>query len=238
MEKFSYSGSDKDSLNEFPKWSSNIFITLSNLLNANAKGTKKFKYLDPCPFFNKWGIGYNEPDGQEIPEQNNQVQKPKEYTYARTDALDVGIDNLDYTAGKLGASDNIQPPSNEDNDNLEWNSIINLLMPQYARRVEVEDLDKNFWVIGVTLDCIINALWGRANSVIETILDIIDELIDIRNTIGDNTVIDIDLRIGNSDIKNFYKQLELDDMHFQLKTDTSTREIDIPITTYHATSGA
>lgn len=237
MEKFSYSGSDKDSLNEFPKWSSNIFITLSNLLNANAKGTKKFKYLDPCPFFNKWGIGYNEPDGQEIPEQNNQVQKPKEYTYARTDALDVGIDNLDYTAGKLGASDNIQPPSNEDNDNLEWNSIINLLMPQYARRVEVEDLDKNFWVIGVTLDCIINALWGRANSVIETILDIIDELIDIRNTIGDNTVIDIDLRIGNSDIKNFYKQLELDDMHFQLKTDTSTREIDIPITTYHATSG-
>ena len=40
-------------------------------------------------------------------------------------------------------------------------------MPQYARRVEVEDLDKNFWVIGVTLDCIVNALWGRNNSVID-----------------------------------------------------------------------
>jgi hypothetical protein len=25
---------------------------------------------------------------------------------------------------------------------------LNLLMPRYSRRVEVEDLDKNFWVIG------------------------------------------------------------------------------------------
>lgn len=235
MAKFSYSGSSDSSLNDFPKWSSNIFITLRNLLNANAKGTKEFKYLDPRPFFNKWGIGYDEPDGQKIPEQDSEVQKPNNYTYARTDALDVGIDNLDYTAGKRGASDSIKIPNNEDNGNPEWNNIINLLMPQYARRVEVEDLDKNFWVIGVTLDCIVNALWGRNNSVIETILGIIDELIDIRNMIGDNTVIDIGLRIGNSDIKNFYKQIELNDMHFQLKTDTSTREIDIPIETYYPT---
>ena len=59
MAKFSYSGSSDSSLNDFPKWSSNIFITLRNLLNANAKGTKEFKYLDPRPFFNKWGIGYD-----------------------------------------------------------------------------------------------------------------------------------------------------------------------------------
>lgn len=33
-------------------------------------------------------------------------------------------------------------------------------MPQYARRVEVEDLDKNFWVIGQVLDALAQGLLG------------------------------------------------------------------------------
>lgn len=33
---------------------------------------------------------------------------------------------------------------------------VNLLMPQYARRVEVEDLDENFWVIGQALTFLMN----------------------------------------------------------------------------------
>lgn len=234
MAKFFYSGSDDSILNDFPKWSSNIFITLNSLLNANARGTKKFKYLDPRPFFNKWGIGYSEPDGQEIPEQDNQVQKQKEYTYARTDALDVGVENLDYTAGKLGDSDNIEIPSNSYNDDKEWNNIINLLMPQYARRVEVEDLDKNFWVIGVTLDCIINALWGKGSSVIETILDIIQELIDIRNMIGGTDILEVSMSIGNNDIKNLYEPLALYDSKILLKSEKSIREVAIPIVHFNS----
>ena len=37
---------------------------------------------------------------------------------------------------------------------------IRLLMPQYARRVEVEDLNKNFWVIGQVLDALAQGLLG------------------------------------------------------------------------------
>ena len=45
--------------------------------------------------------------------------------------------------------------------NIASNHCIRLLMPQYARRVEVEDLNKNFWVIGQVLDTMATALFGK-----------------------------------------------------------------------------
>lgn len=45
--------------------------------------------------------------------------------------------------------------------NVASNHCIRLLMPQYARRVEVEDLNKNFWVIGQVLDTMATALFGK-----------------------------------------------------------------------------
>lgn len=49
---------------------------------------------------------------------------------------------------------------------------LQLLMPQYHRRVEVEDLDKNFWVISVLLDAVLNSLWGPYG-----LIDVVRQLI-------------------------------------------------------------
>ena len=57
-------------------------------------------------------------------------------------------------------------------------SFLNLLMPQYKRRVEIEDLDENFWVIGQVLDAVVNSIFGKGN-IIDIILNLIDRLNDI-----------------------------------------------------------
>lgn len=57
-------------------------------------------------------------------------------------------------------------------------SFLNLLMPQYKRRVEIEDLDENFWVIGQVLDAVVNSIFGKDN-IIDIILNLIDRLNDI-----------------------------------------------------------
>lgn len=234
MAKFTYSGSNNEALENFPKWSSNIFIILKNLLNSNARGTKNHKYLDPQPFYNKWGVGYSD---ENLPANSDTTNIDEEYAYARTDALNVGVENLDYTAGNYGKNDNIIPPSsattNED-IKKEWTNIINLLMPQYARRVEVEDLDKNFWVIGVTLDCIVNALWGKGNSIVETILDIIQELIDIRNMIGGTDILEVSMQIGANNIKNLYENMPLYESKVLLKSENSIRDVSIPIVHFNS----
>lgn len=45
----------------------------------------------------------------------------------------------------------------KDNPICQW---LRLLMPQYGRRVEIEDLDRNFWVISQTIAAISNYLFG------------------------------------------------------------------------------
>jgi hypothetical protein len=48
-------------------------------------------------------------------------------------------------------------------------------MPQYARRVEVEDLNKNFWVIGQVLDALTQGLLGP-NGVYSSLEQMLEEL--------------------------------------------------------------
>lgn len=89
-------------------------------------------------------------------------------------------------------------------------SFLNLLMPQYKRRVEIEDLDENFWVIGQVLDAVVNSIFGKDN-----IIDIILNLIDRLN--------DIDLQI---DIIN--KMIGLgDEMSIQLRGPNSVSSCDL-----------
>lgn len=45
-------------------------------------------------------------------------------------------------------------------ENLDVNYWIRLLMPEYLRRVEVEDLNRNFWVLGQTTTAICSFLFG------------------------------------------------------------------------------
>jgi hypothetical protein len=41
-------------------------------------------------------------------------------------------------------------------------------MPRYARRVEVEDLNKNFWVLSQVCDAIGEAIW-REDGIVDAI---------------------------------------------------------------------
>lgn len=116
-------------------------IATENILYGNAKGTENGQYLDPVPFINRMGINYLD---------------------ARTDEINAGINNMDYT-GHFDSS---------------ISKILNLLMPQYCRRVEVEDLNKNFWVISLVLDAILHSIWGAGG-----IIDIIQELINRQNSL-------------------------------------------------------
>lgn len=49
---------------------------------------------------------------------------------------------------------------NEEEKELTFKNWIRLLMPQYGRRVEIEDLDRNFWVIAQTIAAISSYLFS------------------------------------------------------------------------------
>lgn len=76
------------------------------------------------------------------------------YLSARLDEIKMNVLNMDYT--------------NADDENEVG---VNLLMPQYQRRVEVEDLNKNFWVIGQVLSSVVQAIWGKGG-----IIDVIENV--------------------------------------------------------------
>lgn len=57
-------------------------------------------------------------------------------------------------------------------------NTIRLLMPQYERNVEVEDLNRNFWVISQVIDGILSELYGD-NSYEEILKSISEELIQL-----------------------------------------------------------
>lgn len=87
-----------------------------------------------------------------------------DYLSARLDEIKMNVLNMDYT--------------NADNENEVG---VNLLMPQYQRRVEVEDLNKNFWVIGQVLSSVVQAIWEK-----DGIIDIIEEIIKHLNNIWED----------------------------------------------------
>ena len=58
------------------------------------------------------------------------------------------------------------------------NNWIRLLMPKYKRKVEVEDLNRNFWVIGQTLAAISSFLFGQ-NSIKDLFNGILKELVGL-----------------------------------------------------------
>ena len=65
-------------------------------------------------------------------------------------------------------------------------------MPQYHRRVEVEDLDENFWVISVILDAVVNALWGPYG-LIDVVRQLIAKVTQIEDFLGLNSLTGIEL---------------------------------------------
>lgn len=121
--------------------------------------------------------------------------------------------------------------------NILRTGFLNLLMPRYARRVEVEDLDKNFWVIGQVLDAIVEALW-RKGGIVDAIRMIINQLnyltdqVNIINSLlglnGDTSV-----AIHNTDGDEMTYAAGIDLTHFQvtITKGSGVRTIKVPIDT-------
>ena len=103
---------------------------------------------------------------------------------------------------------------------------LQLLMPQYHRRVEVEDLDENFWVISVILDAVVNALWGPYG-LIDVVRQLILKVTQIEDFLGLDKLTGIELLHNDSDDMYFdmYSRFTLSGLELKLKTQNGERII-------------
>ena len=99
------------------------------------------------------------PDGTEIYISEEDIQSAnaaKSFINAPWTAPQKNFDGIAYE--EIRKNDYVVNSLRRDNK-LQKTSIsswLKLLMPQYGRRVEIEDLDRNFWVIGQTIDTLCN----------------------------------------------------------------------------------
>lgn len=103
---------------------------------------------------------------------------------------------------------------------------LQLLMPQYHRRVEVEDLDENFWVISVILDAVVNALWGPYG-LIDVVRQLILKVTQIEDFLGLDKLTGIELlHSGSNDMYfDMYSRFTLSGLELKLKTQNGERII-------------
>jgi len=138
--------------------------------------------------------GYHFADGDDTEDSTNSkapyvnpnVNRIEErYLKAREDEIYSVLENeklLDYT---IADSDEDKDGDIDTNDVAKATGdirkyILRLLMPQYKRRVEVEDLDRNFWVIGQNLTALNEFAIKFASFPIQ---DLISELMGIWDNI-------------------------------------------------------
>lgn len=103
---------------------------------------------------------------------------------------------------------------------------LQLLMPQYHRRVEVEDLDENFWVISIILDAVVNALWGPYG-LIDVVRQLIAKVTQIEDFLGLSNLTGIELLYNGKDELYFdmYSRFLLSGLELKLKTQSGERII-------------
>ena len=99
--------------------------------------------------------------------------------------INIDGDNYDTVRGVdkilsvLKNKDQLQFTNKQDKeDEEESNSWIRLLMPKYLRKVEVEDLNRNFWVIAQTLSAVCAYLFGD-NSIKDLFKQILNEIMHL-----------------------------------------------------------
>lgn len=103
---------------------------------------------------------------------------------------------------------------------------LQLLMPQYKRRVEVEDLNKNFWVISTILDAVVNTLWGPYG-LIDVVRQLIAKVTQIEDFLGLNSLTGIELLYNGDNELYFdmYSRFLLSGLELKLKTQSGERVI-------------
>ena len=85
----------------------------------------------------------------------------------------LDVRNKDELISVLKDSKNLQFTINQDE---RYNTFLNLLMPQYNRNLEIEDLDRNFWVIGQSIAALSAFLLDEESPLIGFIDGMLDEI--------------------------------------------------------------
>lgn len=62
---------------------------------------------------------------------------------------------------------------------IDEDNYLRLIMPEYSRIVEIEDLNRNFWVIGQTLSAICAFLFDKDNSIPRILEALLDEIVQM-----------------------------------------------------------
>lgn len=156
-------------------WNKSVDILIKNILNGfdyslikyDKKATVEIK---PDVFFKLSDI-LNGDAGNSFDEKGEWVRSWKnsdEQTYKEVRNNDVRMpaitnsEDLDFTKDSS------------------WDELgIRLLMPQYNRNVEIEDLDRNFWVIGQTLTGLMAFLFGENSPFKIVFQGIIKEIVEL-----------------------------------------------------------
>lgn len=95
----------------------------------------------------------------------------------------LGVRDKDRIDQVLNSQKNLQfthtqTDGSNDNEN-QVTKYLRLIMPKYTRRVEVEDLNRNFWVIGQTVSALSAYLFDENSPIVKTFKDIIGELLQL-----------------------------------------------------------
>lgn len=105
---------------------------------------------------------------------------------------------------------------------------IRLIMPQYARRVEIEDLDRNFWVISQTIAAISNYLFGNDNPLFNILKGELREITELWENILylwlESALI---TQNKNNKVRMIVCQLPVDNYNYSYKYDNCAQNITI-----------
>lgn len=97
---------------------------------------------------------------------------------------------------------------------------LRLIMPKYMRRVEVEDLDRNFWVIGQTITGICGAVFGDNSAYLNMFNGILDEITQLwENTLYLWAAAELVTRKAEPEVRCIHCYLDNSDIQPILKYD-------------------
>ena len=138
--------------------------------------------LDSIPYVsppqNYSGETYKEVRGKDIIPDGIKLKEGKYQETNSLQKIDNSQENSDNSQENSNDSQESSNDSQENSDNSQENFWVNLLMPKYSKEIEVEDLNRNFWVISQVLSALSWYLFqdGLKNNLKNNLADIINEL--------------------------------------------------------------
>lgn len=147
-----------EAINDY--WNSSVKGCLDKIINSYNNMKDEDTYKSP----NRDAGNSFGKSGNEEWVKPNINKKGKTYADVRSDDLREVLknnENLDFTEENISEY------------------FTRLLMPQYKRRVEVEDLNRNFWVIGQAIQALSDFAFGDGSPLDMTIKSLISELVGV-----------------------------------------------------------